>query len=58
MKELEKQGFKETVKYVLNRIFSMNEKNHWRIILDLSDFAKREGLFEDAIIFFKITTRI
>lgn len=55
-KEAEKKGFVETVKVVFEKIISVPKKIHWRILLDLSDFAKRESKFNEAKILFKLIT--
>jgi len=58
IKEVEKKGFGETVKLVFDKILSIPKKVHWKILLDLSDFAKRESKFNEAKILFKLITYI
>jgi hypothetical protein len=58
LKETEKKGFSAAVKLVFERIVGMPRKVHWRIILDLADFAKRESKFEEAKILFKLITHL
>ena len=58
IKETEKRGFGETVKLVFDKILSIPRKVHWKILLDLSDFAKRESKFNEAKILFKLITYI
>jgi hypothetical protein len=55
-KEAEKRGFDDTVKVVFEKILGIPKKIHWRILLDLSDFAKRESKFNEAKILFKLIT--
>lgn len=57
-KDIEKKGFKEAIKFVFERILSMPKKIHWRILLDLADFAKRESKFTEAKILFKLICHI
>lgn len=58
LKEAEKKGFSSTVKTVFEKIVSLPKKVHWRILLDLADFAKRESKFEEARVIFKLITNI
>jgi hypothetical protein len=58
LKDFEKKGFASAVKLVFERIISLPKKVHWRILLDLADFAKRESKFEEAKILFKLITYI
>ena len=58
VKQLEPLGLQPTVHKVLCRIFELPRKVHWRVLLDLADFAKREGKFGDARVLYKIVTRI
>ena len=58
IKEVEKKGFSETVKMVFDKILTIPKKVHWKILLDLSDFAKRESKFNEAKILFKLITYI
>jgi hypothetical protein len=44
------------VKVVFEKILYVPKKIHWRILLDLSDFAKRESKFNEAKILFKLIT--
>jgi len=43
---------------VFERIINVPKKVHWKILLDLADFAKRESKFEEAKILFKLITHI
>lgn len=56
LKESEKRGFSTAVKMVFERIVNLPRKVHWRILLDLADFAKRESKFEEAKVLFKLIT--
>lgn len=56
LKDYEKRGFALAVKLVFDRIINLPRKVHWRILLDLADFAKRESKFEEAKILFKLIT--
>ena len=58
MKEWEKQGFATTMKNVFENIFSLPKKLHWKLLLELADFAKREFEFKEAATIFKIITHI
>lgn len=58
MKEWEKDGFSKTMKNVFEKIFDLPRKLHWKLLLDLADFAKRESEFKEAAILFKIITHI
>lgn len=58
IKDAEKKGFAETVKLVFDKILTIPKKVHWKILLDLSDFAKRESKFNEAKILFKLITYI
>ena len=58
LKDTEKKGFSHAVKLVFEKILNMPRKIHWRILLDLADFAKRESKFEEAKILFKLITYI
>jgi len=40
MKEFEKLGLNEAVKSVLNYIFDLPHKIHWKVLQELADFAK------------------
>jgi tetratricopeptide (TPR) repeat protein len=46
------------VKLVFEKITSLPRKVHWRILLDLADFAKRESKFAEAKLLFKLITHI
>ena len=35
-------------------VINVPQKIHWRVYLDIADFAKRESKFEEARQFFKI----
>ena len=57
MKEMEKtSNFEKLLQASLMKIVTLNvpHKIHWRVYLDLADFAKRESKFEEARQFFKI----
>lgn len=54
MKESEKKGFSETIRVVFERILLVPKKVHWKILLDLADFAKRESKFTEAKFLFKL----
>jgi len=54
MKEQEKNGFSAVIKYVFSKIVSIPRKIHWRLILDLADFAKRESRFREAKLLFRL----
>ena len=56
MKEVEKEGFSAVLKFAFNRIVQLPKKVHWRMILDLADFAKRESRFREAKILFKLVS--
>ena len=58
IKEVEKRGFEETVRLVFDKILTIPKKVHWKILLDLSDFAKRESKFNEAKMLFKLITYI
>ena len=46
------------MKNVFENIFSLPKKLHWKLLLDLADFAKREFEFKEATTIFKIITHI
>lgn len=54
MKEHEKQGFSTVIKETFSRILSIPRKVHWRVVLDLADYAKRESRFKEAKLLFKL----
>jgi la-related protein 1 len=56
MKDLEKQGFSAVVKCAFAKIMQIPKKIHWRVILDLADFAKRESRFREAKLLFKLVS--
>jgi hypothetical protein len=56
LKESEKRGFQAGIRLVFERIVNLPRKVHWRILLDLADFAKRESKFEEAKVLFKLIT--
>lgn len=56
MKEHEKNGFQTVVKETFQRILSIPRKVHWRIVLDLADYAKRESRFKEAKLLFKLVS--
>lgn len=58
MKEAEKVGFSETIKLVFAKIINLPRKVHWKILMDLADFAKRESKFVEAKFLFKLIANI
>jgi hypothetical protein len=58
LKESEKRGFSQTARLVFERIVSVPRKIHWKILIDLADFAKRESKFEEAKVLFKLITNL
>ena len=58
LKFIEKKGFGETLKMIFERIVTLPRKVHWRILLDLADFAKRDCKFSEAKILFKLSCNI
>jgi hypothetical protein len=58
MKDVEKKGFSKAIKLVFERIIQMPKKIHWRILIDLADYAKRESKFNEAKILFKLICNI
>ena len=54
MKEIEKSGFAAVIKETFSRILSVPKKVHWRVVLDLADYAKRESRFKEAKLLFKL----
>ena len=58
MKDIEKKGFNETVKLIFAKIINLPRKVHWKILLDLADFAKRESKFVEAKFLFKLIANI
>ena len=56
LKDIEKRGFSSAISLVFERIIHLPRKVHWRILLDLADFAKRESKFEEAKVLFKLIT--
>jgi len=54
MKDCEKKGFSEVIKTVFDKIIHIPKKVHWKILLDLADYAKRESKFNEAKILFKL----
>ncbi len=54
LKEWEKHGFAATARKVFEKIFTLPKKVHWRILIDLADFAKRESKFTEAKTLFKL----
>lgn len=43
---------------VFEKIISLPKKVHWKVLLDLADFAKRESKFNEAKILFKLICNI
>lgn len=58
LKDAEKKGFSFTVKLVFERILSLPKKVHWKLLLDLADYAKRESRFSEAKLLFKLITHL
>ena len=58
IKDVEKKGFCETIKLVFEKLLTVPKKVHWKILLDLADFAKRESKFNEAKILFKLICNI
>ncbi len=58
LKDSEKRGFAASLALVFDRLPSLPPKVHWRILLDLADFAKRESKFAEAKLLFKLITHI
>ena len=58
LKFVEKKGFGETLKMIFERIVTLPRKVHWKILLDLADFAKRDCKFSEAKILFKLSCNI
>ena len=56
MKELEKSGFQNLLKDTFMRILNVPRKVHWRVVLDLADYAKRESRFREAKVLFKLVS--
>jgi hypothetical protein len=55
LKEAEKPGcLEDMIKQVFTSIVRLPKKVHWRIVLDLADFAKRESRFTEAKMLFKL----
>ena len=58
LKDNEKKGFSEVFKIIFEKILIVPKKVHWKIILDLADFAKRESKFNEAKFLFKLVSYI
>lgn len=58
LKEHEKKGFEFTIFEVLQNIWNDPNKIHWKILMDLADFAKREGKYGDSRVLYKVVSRI
>ena len=56
IKECEKQGFSTVVKETFTKMLSLPRKVHWRVVLDLADYAKRESKFREAKLLFKLVS--
>jgi len=56
MKEQEKNGFQAVIKETFLRVLNVPRKVHWRVVLDLADYAKRESRFKEAKILFKLVS--
>ena len=57
-KEWEKEGISKTITKVFDKISDLPKKVHWKAILDLAEFAKRENEFTEAATLFKIVTHL
>lgn len=57
-KEWEKLGISKMIKEVFSQISDLPKKVHWKVFLDLADYAKRENEFHKANTFFKIVTHL
>lgn len=51
-------GFKEAIKLVFDKIINIPRKVHWKILLELADFAKRESKFNEAKILYKLVSNL
>lgn len=58
LKDIEKKGFEQAIKFTFQKILQLPRKIHWKIILELADFAKRESKFNEAKILFKLISYI
>ena len=58
LKDTEKKGFEEAVKFTFQKILHLPKKIHWKVILELADFAKRESKFNEAKLLFKLISYI
>lgn len=56
MKESEKNGFQAVIKETFSRVLNIPKKVHWRVVLDLADYAKRESRFKEAKVLFKLVS--
>ena len=56
IKECERQGFATVVKETFTKMLSLPRKVHWRVVLDLADYAKRESKFREAKLLFKLVS--
>lgn len=55
LKDSEKSGgLEEMIRLVFTQIVRLPRKIHWRIVLDLADYAKRESKFAEAKLLFKL----
>ncbi|KAL0484846.1 FPGS1 [Acrasis kona] len=53
VKDFEKQGYKSTKDFVLKNMSNTPSSVHWRVYMDLADFAKRENMISEARKWFK-----
>ena len=58
MKKWESAGFASTMKKVFDQISTLPKKVHWKILVELAEFAKRENEFSEAATLYKIITHI
>mmetsp|Transcript_25356 Transcript_25356/g.24715 ORF Transcript_25356/g.24715 Transcript_25356/m.24715 type:complete len:104 (+) Transcript_25356:126-437(+) len=58
MKEAEKKNFESTFNLVFSKLIQIPKKVHWKILLDLADYAKRESKFNEAKYLFKLVTHL
>jgi len=58
LKQVEKCGLEKAIKVVFERIVQVPRKVHWRILLDLADFAKRESKLKQAKVLYKLVQNL
>ena len=57
-KEIQKDPVQAVVRQVLSQVFDYPSKIHWRILMELAEYLKREIKVDDAWILYKIVTWI